>query len=185
MSPALAVRGTGKLGWGNLLASGDFDFITSASGTTVSSLSIDGCFSAGYDHYLVMRNFLGSVAGTNVDVRLRVGGVDASGADYRYQYLFPSGAGVSGARATGQTLFTSALGYAEAASNGFAALYLSNPFQAVRTTGWTNCSYNMTGNIDMFSFVREHDATTSYDGFTVIPASGTITGSIYVYGLAV
>lgn len=167
------------------LSSGDFDFITSASGTAVSSLSINNCFSAGYDHYLVTRNLLGSAADIALGVRLRVAGVDASGTDYRDQYVNATGASApAGARATGATSWT-AVGYTEATSCGFQRTWISNPFGTVRTTAWSDRSSTITGNIELTSRVYEHDLTTSYDGFTVIPASGTITGSLYVYGLAV
>lgn len=183
--PALALKGTGKFGWGNLLASGDLQFITSASGTTAASISIDGCFSAAYDHYLVMRNVLGSVDTANLNVRLRVASADDSGANYRNQYVFSSSTSVSGARATGGTFFDRLLGYTEVTSFGFSRTWISNPFGAVRTTAWTDEGYDHDGSIAMLSVVQEHDLTTSYDGFTVIPGSGTITGSVYVYGLAV
>lgn len=38
-----------------------FDFITSSTFSAVSSVSIDNCFSADYDHYLIMRNLQGAV----------------------------------------------------------------------------------------------------------------------------
>ena len=183
--PALAARGTGKLGWGSLLSSGDFDFITSASFTTQASVSIDNCFSAGYDHYLVMRNLLGSVATADLTIRLRVAGVDASAANYRGQYLTPDGASVSAARYTGYTAFQYIMARTELTSAGFSRTWISSPFGAVRTTGWGDSTYEAFANIRSFMAVEEHDLTTSYDGFSVIPASGTITGSIYVYGLAV
>jgi len=185
MSPALAVRGTGKFGWGSLLASGDLQFITSASGSAASSISINGCFSAAYDHYLVMRNLLGSAGGVSLDVRLRVSSTDASGANYRTQGLSASDATIGGARYTGDTSFRNVLGYTEATSIGFSRLWISNPFAAVRTTAWSDHSVSVTGSLSLQSFVYEHDLATSYDGLSIIPASGTVTGSLYVYGLAV
>lgn len=185
MSPALALRGSALFGLGSPPATGDLKFITSASGTAVSSISIDGCFSAAYDHYLVMRDLLGSVAGMDLNTRLRVASVDASGANYRNQTLGASSTGVSGSRTTGATSYAALLGTLQDTSFGFSQTWISNPFAAVRTTAWANLSYDAGGNITMYSLVHEHDLTTSYDGFTVIPASGTITGTIYVYGLAV
>lgn len=167
------------------LSSGDFDFITSASGTAVSSISINNCFSAGYDHYLVMRNLLGSAGDARIDLRLRVASTDASGADYRYQYVEAASTSVSGARATAQTTMRYALGNTELTSYGLSRTWISNPFAAVRTTAWSDMGFDQDGSIVLDSFVSEHDLTTSYDGFTAIPSTGTITGSIYVYGLAV
>lgn len=185
MSPALAVKGTGKFGLMNALAVGDLQFITSASGSAASSISINGCFSAAYDHYLVMRNLLGSSVDQNINIRLRVASVDASGADYRYQFVAADAASVTGGRGTGNTSALYGLGTTETTSFGFSQTWISNPFAAVRTTLWTNMGYNQDGGPALYSWVGEHDLTTSYDGLTAIPSGGTLTGDIYVYGLAV
>lgn len=182
---ALAVRGTGKFGFGSLLASGDLQFITSATGTAVASISVNDCFSASFDHYLVMRNLLMSSAGNYIYVRLRVGGADASGTDYRYQYVNASAASVTGSRGAAASSWPFALGYGEATTIGFSQLWISNPFAAVRTTAWTNHSNAVTGNIELQSVVHEHDLATSYTGFTAVPNVGTVTGDIAVFGLAV
>lgn len=166
----------------SLAAAGNFDFITSASGTAASSISVENCFSASYSTYLVLRDLLGSSAGENLLVRLRVGGTDASGTDYRYQYILANSTTVSGARATGQTAFFT-LGATEGTAFGFSRTFISNPFESVRTTMWTDRGDAQTGNITLASLVSEHDLSTSYTGITVYPTSGTITGTIYVYGV--
>lgn len=159
-------------------------FITSTgSFTTQSSVSIDGCFSAIYTHYIIKRNLLGSVATAGLNARLRVSSTDDSGANYRDQYLLAGSTSVTGARATGLTSWVDALGYAEATSFGYSETWISNPFDTVRTTAWSDQGYAQTGSLFAESKVYAHDLTTSYDGFTVIPTAGTITGSISVYGL--
>lgn len=186
MSPALAVRGTGKFGWGSPLPSGDLRFITSAAGSAVASLSVDNCFSADYDHYLIMKNLLGSAGGAPYRVRLRVGGADASGANYRYQTLLATGSSTSGSRTTGDTQWNEPMGYTETTAFAFGRLWISNPFAAVRTTAWTAYTYGFYAGVNYLATqMYEHDLATSYDGFTVYPSTGTLTGSIYVYGLAV
>ena len=158
-------------------------FITSTSFTTQASVSIDNCFSATYTHYIVKRNLLGSVADQDLAVRLRVSSTDASGADYRYQRLYADSTTVGGSRATAQTSVSLALGYSEATTFGYAELWISNPFETVRTTMWSDHSYDQDNSNTLYSRVAAHDLTTSYTGFTVIPSSGTITGSISVWGL--
>lgn len=165
------------------MAKNGLKFITEASFSAVSSVSIDNCFSATYTHYLVVRNFLGTSVNNEVDVRLRVGGVDASAANYRRQIINVSSTTVSAGRATTETYMLRALGYVEATSIGFGELWISNPFEAVRTTAWSDYSYDVDGSIVLEAGVYEYDATTSYDGFTVIPGAGTITGTISVFGL--
>lgn len=157
-------------------------FIASTSFTTQSSVSIDNCFSAAYTHYIVKSNLLASIAETDMTVRLRVASTDASGADYRYQYVHAASTSIAGARGTGQTSMLR-FGSAEATAAGYREMWISNPFEAVRTTAWMDYSNSITGGIYMWSFVNEHDLTTSYDGFTVTAGAGTITGSISVWGL--
>lgn len=171
--------------WASSLAQGDLQFITSVTGSAASAINVSGCFSATYDHYLVMRNLLGSVVNVRCDVRLRSGSTDDSAANYRQQYVDATSTTVTGARATAQTNWQAGLGYTETTSIGVAALWISNPFAAVRTTGWANQSANVTGNIELLSWAYEHDLASSYDGVSLVAAGGTITGTVYVYGLKV
>lgn len=167
------------------LAQGDLEFITSATGSATSAINVNNCFSAAYDHYLVMRNLLGSAADNKVNIRLRSGSTDETGANYRHQYIFAASTSISSFRSTGLTSWEEGLGYTETTSIGFAQTWISNPFAAVRTTAWCNVGYQQTSTISALSQVHEHDLTTSYDGFSVIPSAGTLTGTVYVYGLKV
>lgn len=166
------------------LASGELQFITSASASSASTVNIDNCFSAAYDHYLILRDVSGSGADNALNVRLRASGSD-SATGYRYQVIQATSTSVPGARDTAATSFASLLGYTEATSCGYVGAWISNPFGAVRTTAWTNHSGDVDGNIYLQSIVYEHDTASSYDGFSVLTSAGQITGTIYVYGLKV
>lgn len=163
-------------------------FITKSTFSAASTVSVDNCFSATYTHYLIRRNLSGTVAGNRLDIRMRVSGADDTGANYRYQTLEGNGTTVSGARFTAQTA-TPALGFTETTSMGFQEAYVSNPFDAARTTVWLDDPNTQTGSLNCVSIVGEHDLATSYTGFTVVIAQslgasiGTITGSISVFGL--
>jgi hypothetical protein len=157
--------------------------ITKTDFTTSSAVNIDNCFSATYRHYLVVRNLLGSVGDQSLNVRLRVGGADDSGTNYRYQRVYVITTSVAADRATGVAQMSEALGKTETAAFGYGMLRISNPFEAVRTTAWTDSSTDADGGPILSRLVHAHDLTTSYTGLTVIPLSGTITGSITVYGL--
>lgn len=157
--------------------------IATTSFTASSAVNIDNVFSASYTHYLVVRNLLGSGTNENIKVRLRVGGADDSGANYREQYVDAGSTSVSGGRVTGQTSWLAAMGVNETTAFGYALLRISNPFEAVRTTAWADFTADADANIALQRRVMAHDLTTSYTGLTVIPTAGTITGSITVYGL--
>lgn len=157
--------------------------ITKTSFSGASSVSIDNCFSATYTHYIVTRNCLFSGGVVNVRGRLRVSGADESGATYRYQYVNASSTSVTGARTTGATFFEALLGYGETGAFGFAEAWISNPFEAVRTTAWSDSPNDHSGSIVLQSLVQANDNATSYTGLTIYPSSGTMTGSIGVWGL--
>jgi hypothetical protein len=158
-------------------------FITKSTFSAQSSVSIDNCFSATYIHYLITSDLLGSAADNGISARLRASGSDNSSSQYRRQLIYASSTTISGVRATGATFWDSAFGYTETAAFGFRILWLSNPFDAVRTTAWNDSSYDADGNINVESRVLSNDATTSYDGITFFPNSGTMTGNISVFGL--
>lgn len=148
-----------------------------------SAVNIDGCFSAAYTHYMVTRDLLGSVNNENLNVRLRVSGTDDSGTNYRRQEVDAASTTVAAVRATGETFWRAGLGRGLTVQAGYGQLRISNPFDAVRTTAWTDWSYNADSTISLNRLVMAHDLTTSYTSLTVYPASGTITGTIRVYGL--
>lgn len=167
------------------LASGDLQFITSVTGSATSAINVNNCFSASYDHYLILKNFSLATGGNYGTLRLRSGSTDDTGANYRRQYIVASSTSVTSARSTGATVWDYVFGYGESSSFGFGNLWISNPFGSVRTTAWSNGSFDASANIQAWSSVYEHDLTTSYDGFTFIPNATTVTGTLYVYGLKV
>lgn len=159
-------------------------FITSATFSGASSVSIDGCFDAKHQHYLIMKNLSASGVEPGMSVRLRVGGADDAGSNYRQQDLYADSTSVTAARYTARSDWLSLLGFGQSTVYGFSSAWISNPFESVRTTAWKNCGATFSGNIALQNGVFEHDLATSYTGFTVLPTGGTtITGSIYVYGL--
>lgn len=157
-----------------------FDFITSSTFSGVSSVSIDNCFSADYDHYLIMRDAVATVR-NGFRIRLRSSGSDDS-TNSRYQLLQANGTSVAGLRGTSQTYFGYGLGTAQTVAGDHSHTFISNPYRTVQTTAWNNSSDLHNGNIILSSFVFAHDSTSSFDGFTASVSSGTVSGTIYVYG---
>lgn len=158
--------------------------IATTSFSAASTVNVDNVFSASYTHYLVTGNVSSSVGTSNgINLRMRVSGADDSGANYRRQYVLASSTAVSATRETASAQWNSALGYPATTAIGPSYLRISNPFDTVRTTAWNDHAQEQAGNISLVRHVFAHDLTTSYTGFTLIPVSGTITGSVTVYGL--
>lgn len=154
--------------------------------TAASSVSVDNCFSAAYQHYLILRNLSGSSADQAIRFRLRASGADSTGFNYRQQNLLANDSTNTATRSLPSDSLSSwanVLGHTETASCGFLQLRVSYPFQSEVTSAFAYFSYDADGSLRLYQNLGSHDLTTAYDGFTAFPASGTITGSITVYGL--
>ena len=147
--------------------------------SAVTSLSLNGVFTADYDNYMMVMQFSGTAA-TGVLYRLRSGGTDNSTASsYVFQYIEANGSTVSAARSTQNYGRLGVMG--STLRNGISANiygpYLSQP-TAVRAV----CG-NSISNARLDDAASTHNQSTSYDGCTIYPESGNFTGLVSVYGL--
>jgi len=150
---------------------------TSLSG--VASQSFNNVFSATYDNYLVL--FSGNLSTTaSIEFRLRVGGVDNSTASsYLRQFLRVENTVVTGGRVTANI---AKVGQAENNLRSSFELTIFNPFQATATP-FTSVLNVIESSVLIFDVLSQiHNVTSSFDGFTLSASSGTITGSIGIYG---
>ena len=149
-----------------------------------ASISFNNCFSATYMNYrIIMENVIQSVA-NNMQMRLRVGGVDTSGSSYRTTRIecndSPSVSGVSVASTSYWTP-----SYVSASTDGTSLVMdIFRPF-ATSVTMATAQSSRTDSATSLNSTISSHYHTTStsFDGFTIVPSSGTVTcTNIRVYG---
>jgi hypothetical protein len=161
--------------------------ISTASFTTSAAVNVNSCFSATYDHYLVVLNVSATASfGTgDVSLRLRASGVDNSSSNYAFNGAF---AGTSSAAITGQRSagLTTAFKFDYGALEGIRASFrFYSPFLAQRTGLNAQCASALASNDSTTSNINgTMSVTTSYDGFSIIPPAGTITGTLSVYGMA-
>jgi len=148
--------------------------------TAVTSLSLNGVFSAGFDNYVV--SVRGSIAtsGAGVRVRYRASGTDDSGTNYTAQYLEAEGTSVTASRATSQNKGGVA-GFNNAYPQGF-SLNIYGPFLS-QPTAWGSIDINAYLGATISEYAGTHSLSTSYDGFTLIPDANSITGALQVYGV--
>ena len=161
-------------------AQSGFVKLNTTSFSAVSSQSINDVFSATYDNYRII--ITGSTsAGLELDMKLRVGGADASSSYFRGSYQVSSGGG-SGVMYTGNSITTGMTIYKEISASG----YISIAFDVYRpfTSNGTSITglFQTSQSLYMAYFGGSHSTASSYTGFTLIPSSGTITGSVSVYG---
>jgi hypothetical protein len=154
--------------------------LNTTSFSAVASQSVNSVFSSTYDNYKII--FVGSASATiSINFRLRVAGVDASGSNYIRQRITASSTTVAGARATGTSYFPGDVEF----DPSMQIIELANPAKASKTGFMSQGSQLVTSGgaqTDLIVTSGQHDLSTAYDGFSIIASSGTITGTVSVYG---
>ncbi len=150
--------------------------------SAASTVSVNGCFSSQYTNYMVVMDYDASSASANLHIRLRVSGSDNSTASaYVLQKLTMNNTTVAGVRTTSNQWETIGT-FANVSTNSF-KMNVYRPFLA-DTTSFDSHSSDSFGSAYTIIGNGTHNQNTSYDGFTFISSIGTLSGSIYVYGLA-
>jgi hypothetical protein len=155
-------------------------FLNRTSFSAATSVSVNNVFSSSYDNYKVLLRITGSsVDGSDVSIRTRSSGTDFSSNVYRraliYYGLTNSAAITSGVNLTSTaSVIASSSDVLGAASE----INIFEPFLTARTA----LKASSLGAV-VFESSTIINATNSFDGFTIYPASGNITGNIRVYGL--
>jgi len=161
-------------------------YLTQATFSAASAVNVNDVFSATYDTYMLKGYFTASVQGGS-KIRMRVSSVDNSTAG-QYYYAGGNTRYTVSSTIAGSFGSTTATGFdflgGDSATSYFEATFFE-PF-ASRLTGLTcNNIFNRAGATDGFWQTNSGTTTvtTSYTGFSIVPASGTITGFLRVYGL--
>ena len=152
--------------------------INTTTFSAVSSVSINNVFTSTYQNYRIVINLVSSIS-NEIRFRMRASGTDNTGANYAIQYTFASGAITEATRQTGQTAawFFSSSGNYESVG----AYDIGSPQLAKQTTLVGSQVYDQA-TIGLISWAANHDQSTAFDGITIIAGSGTMTGTIRVYG---
>jgi hypothetical protein len=155
--------------------------ISTTTFTSSSAVNVDNVFSSTYANYVVFANYVGS-GNIATSLRFRVSGSDNTTSNYNTQRLDVGGTTVSAARSSSQT----SIRVTDATVNpGFCALNVLDPFATQKTILTSSGVFNGSpAGIEQQIIGGTFTDTTSFTGFTIFPASGNITGTIRVYGLA-
>jgi hypothetical protein len=166
--------------WATPSSSSGFNKITAQSFSASSAVNVNDVFSATYKNYKVMLNLTSSAAGINCHYRLRVAGADNTSTAYATQFMNATGSSV----AAGNSGVTNLGGLVDIANvNANQEITFFQPFATELTYATASGNWQTSAPIVQLRH-SGFNATTSFTGFTIIPASGTITGSLIVYGLA-
>jgi len=163
-------------------ASAGLTLINTTNFTAQSSVSLNNVFSATYDHYKIVCSNTGSGGIVALNIKMRTSGTDSTALYY---------GGANGANSeSNYTIFNqlnavSALrfGVAKSEEASTVEMRISNPFNSSARTQFAN-SYTFSDGTNGRAYYSGGSmvVSTSFDGFTLIPESGTITGTVSVYG---
>jgi hypothetical protein len=147
-------------------------------------ITVIGAFNSTYDNYRIAWNLPTQSANADLSLRLTSVGTDNTAA--QYDYLRGWDGGVAGARTvqmvTASSVWLVSAGqYAGQTNNGYIDLF--GPALAQATTGLGQSAvHNPVPNMYTCTTNVYHSAATAFDGFSIFPQSGNISGTIRVYG---
>jgi hypothetical protein len=145
--------------------------------SSVNSVSLNGVFSSTYENYHVIFS-ADSNTGNQLNCRLRVGGVDASGSNYDHQIVTAFGSAAQGVQST--NVDTMRVMWITSADGVLVQQLINRPNLTERTRFVSHGG----GGTELNVVAGDHDLSTAYDGITYLPQSGnTLTGTVRVYGL--
>ena len=150
-----------------------------------SSISLNGIFSSTYDNYRIIMNQTSNSTGATMRLRMRSGSTDNSGNNYALAGLYTNSgsATIASWRDAIGTLSSWYIGdYATSRPITY-TLEFYNPFVATQTVISAASGYNTTADV-LYAYQHQglHNQATSYDAITLFASSGTVTGTVSVYG---
>jgi hypothetical protein len=162
---------TSVAGSGVTLSGGQVTF------TAATAVSVNGCFSATYQNYVLMWRGTSS-ANTINKWRMRLAGTDATAATYQTQLLQAASATVGAALYSSET--SGFFGYTETQSVTVAQFF--SPAEAANTLV-DIANFSTIAIVTKNSIGSSHQTATAYDGITIFPTTGNVTGTLRIYGL--
>jgi hypothetical protein len=149
--------------------------INTTTFSAVGSLNIDDLFSADYNNY---RIFISAITSGSQSLRLflRASGTTDT-TNYSTQVLSADSTAVNAVRYSNNPFVM----LTDTVRESDTALDLVRPFLTNRTSYIAN-SFNSVGQSVVAFLYGQHNVASSYDGITLSPTGGTMTGSIIIYG---
>lgn len=139
--------------------------------SAASAVSINNCFSVGYENYRIVYSGVGSAL-QDVFLRLRVAGADATAANYNWTNQ-------DNATPTNSTAQTNTILSINDTTMGGAVGDILGPFLAQPTVGVSMA--RRPSNAIRFT-AWDHSLSTQYDGLTLYTSTGTMTGTVRIFG---
>jgi hypothetical protein len=170
------------LKWATPSAAAGLTLITSQAFTTSTGVNVNSVFNSTYTNYRIILRITGTSAGGDaaVRMRMRVSGTDST-TNYIDQRIYSFGTSVGAEQTTNWAPIDINPAYPDQASS----FDIFNPALAKHTIA--SGLYSKTNNAGVsiqVNISQWHYAATVYDGFSLTPTSGNITGTVEIYGYA-
>ena len=177
-SPNVVMGSTGSVAVAGALTGAGMDLVNKTDFSAVTAVSLNNVFTSAYDNYLIVSSSFNMSASIGLQLRLRAAGSDSTATEYNVNYVTFSNAAVSSNASTYARFYLGSFGNVTKCG---LSVQLFSPALSVQTTAIAHG--NSTDAAAQSALMTgTHRLTTSYDGFTLYPESGTITGTIRVYG---
>jgi len=170
-------------------ASGALTLVATSSPSASATVSINNCFTSTYTNYMIIANLTAS-ENSGLSLRLRASSSDNSSSNYvfndAYQFIGAATAAFStGSSGQPGTANYFGLGYVDTGGENIQNINIYSPQATQKTTYNSVClgAYPATNYLLSYRSAGIMTVTTSYDGFTIYPNSGTLTGKVRVYGI--
>jgi hypothetical protein len=164
-------------GSGSISATGAVSF------TTCTAISLNGCFNSTYDNYKIILEGTRSTSNA-IYMRYRASGVDTptSGSIHGNAYIRNTGSSAAVSVIASNSDYFDFLGAADSQSY-FLDMSVNDPFTTNNTLSITNIVNGLYSTVQLVGthWGRMPNSTT-YDGITFYTSTGTMSGTIRVYG---
>jgi hypothetical protein len=148
----------------------------------VTSVSLNGVFSADFDNYIISLRSQLSSSNRQTRLKLRSSGTDTTGSDYVYQQLEAYNTTVNAALLTGEP--SARLVDTNSTYPGGQSVFIYGPALA-QPTAFRTVGMDANGSASIQERASTHSLSTAYDGCTLFigEVGYTGTGALQVYGL--
>jgi hypothetical protein len=169
-----------------IASQGGLVLLNTTNFSAASNVSIDNLFSATYDNYTLVINVLTS-ANEQIRMRYRASGANDTTSNYRYHVQFPSSSSTAYVGNASATETSNLIASSEGTVSSHAInLNVFSPFlsENTKSLGLHNGSGPsgggpIVGGVTHGQFIT----TTSFTGFSFYVGTGTMTGTVRIYGM--
>jgi hypothetical protein len=163
-------------------ATSGLTLITKSPFTTVSSHSVNNCFTSTYANYKVLIKWTAQSADdVDLSLKLRLSGSDTT-TNYGSQRLYAYSSSVaSETDQLGTDEWPAGVADKDFPTAPFLEMEIASP-QVATNTAMVARQWGYTSQPFIHFIGGRQASTTQFDGFTILASSGTMSGTVWVYG---